>query len=78
MTEKRELQRLVRVLWKVGVMPFSKHTSNLDFEKYVQGTLGYENSVFLVYNLTELAYENVLSKKSKPDLTFGQFFHEAM
>ena len=38
-------------LWKLGVMPFSKYTKNLDYDKCIEGTLGYENSVNLIYNL---------------------------
>ncbi len=37
-------------------MPVNKHTKNLDYAKYVQGTLGYENAVNLIYNLAELAF----------------------
>lgn len=29
-------------------MPFSKHTVNLDYEKYLEGLLGYENAVNLI------------------------------
>lgn len=56
-------------------MPVNKHTKNLDYKKYVQATLGYENAVGLIYNLVELAYETILSKKAKNDVSFGQFFH---
>lgn len=35
----------------------SKHTKNLDYDKYVEGLLGYESSVGLIYSLTELADE---------------------
>lgn len=27
-------------LWRLGVMPLSKHTKNLDYEKYIAGLLG--------------------------------------
>lgn len=37
-------------------MPFNKHTKNLDYKKYLQATIGYENAVILIYNLVELAY----------------------
>ena len=32
-------------------MPFSKHSKNLDYGKYVQGLLGFESSVKLIANL---------------------------
>lgn len=32
---------IVNHLWKLGVLPFSRHTGNLDYEKYVEGLLGY-------------------------------------
>jgi hypothetical protein len=32
-------------------MPFSKHSKNMDYEKYVEGLLGYENAVNLIFNL---------------------------
>ena len=36
-------------------MPFSKHTKNLDYLKCIEGVLGYENAVNLIYNMAELA-----------------------
>lgn len=36
-------------------MPVSKHTKNLDYDKFIQGLLGYESSLNLIYSLTELA-----------------------
>ena len=74
-TEKDQVVKIMKCLWKIGVMPVNKHTKNLDYKKYVQATLGYENAVTLIYNLVELAYESVLSKKAKNDESFGQFFH---
>jgi hypothetical protein len=41
-------------LWKLGVMPYSKHTKNLDYWKYVEGLIGQENAIGLVYNLCTL------------------------
>ena len=57
-------------------MPVNKHTKNLDYKKYVQATLGYENAINLIYNMTEMAFESVLIKKSKNDVNFGSFLHE--
>jgi hypothetical protein len=56
-------------------MPVNKHTKNLDYKKYLQATIGYENAVGLIFILVELAFETVLAQKSKNDLAFGQFFH---
>lgn len=74
--EKDTLQKIIKALWRVGVMPVNKHTKNLDYKKFVQATVGYENAVNLIFNLVELAYETVLSKKAKQDVAFGQFFHD--
>ena len=49
------LKLLCLSLWKIGVMPFSKHTKNLDYLKCIEGVLGYENAVNLIYNMAELA-----------------------
>lgn len=49
--EKDHVVRLMRCLWRVGVMPVNKHTKNLDYKKYLQATLGYENAVSLISNL---------------------------
>lgn len=59
-------------------MPFSKHTKNLDYEKYVDGLLGYENAVNLVFNLCELLREGRQLVKSKEDNVFGHFLQEVM
>ncbi len=32
-------------------MPVNKHTKNLDYKKYVQATIGYENAVGLIFSL---------------------------
>ena len=74
-TEKDSIQKLMKTLWKIGVMPVNKHTKNLDYKKYLQATIGYENAVSLIFSLTELAFETVLIKKAKPDVAFGQLFH---
>jgi hypothetical protein len=42
----------MKSLWKIGVMPVNKHTKNLDYKKYVQAMLGYENAINLIYNMT--------------------------
>ena len=42
---------MLSYLWKLGVMPFSKHTKNLDYEKYLEGLIGLENAISLVHNL---------------------------
>ncbi len=60
-------------LWKLGVMPFSKHTANLDYEKYIEGLLGYENSVKLIHNLCCLLKESLHYEKSKEDHKFNSF-----
>lgn len=74
-TEKDPLQKIIKSLWRIGVMPVNKHTKNLDYKKYVKATIGYENAVNLIFTLVELAYETVLIQKSKQDVNFGQFFH---
>jgi len=55
-TEKDPLNKLVKSLWRIGVMPVNKHTKNLDYKKYVQGMIGYENAVVLIHQLVELAF----------------------
>ena len=54
-TREGKIKQLCLSVWKLGCMPFSKHTKNLDYEKCIEGLLGYENSVNIVYNLTVLA-----------------------
>lgn len=53
--ELHRIRRLGIILWRLGVMPVSKHTKNLDYDKFIQGLLGYESSLNLIYSLTELA-----------------------
>lgn len=36
-------------------MPFSKHTKTMDYGRYIEGMLGFENSVKLIYELTKFA-----------------------
>lgn len=45
------IRRLSCVLWKIGVMPVTKFTKNLDYDKYVEGLIGEESSVNLIYDL---------------------------
>lgn len=40
-TEKDNFNKIVKALWKIGIMPVNKHTKNLDYKKYVQATIGY-------------------------------------
>lgn len=35
----------------MGMLPISKHTRNMDYSKYVEGLLGFEASVTLIYKL---------------------------
>ena len=41
------------MLWKLGLMPYSKFTKSMDYEKYVEGMLGYENAIKLIYELVK-------------------------
>lgn len=52
---RHKVIRYKLILWQLGVMPMSKHTKNLDYEKYIDGLLGYESAVNLIYDLCELA-----------------------
>jgi hypothetical protein len=67
---------LMTSLWKIGVMPYSKHTQNLDYQRYVEGLLGFENAVNLIFNLCQLASDCNNIKKSKDDQNFGLFLSE--
>ena len=51
---QHQLKRLCISLWQLGAMPYSKHTKNLDYPRYVQGLLGRDSSVKLILNLTQL------------------------
>jgi hypothetical protein len=57
-------------------MPFSKHTVNLDYEKYLEGLLGYENAVNLIYNLSVLLKDSFYFANAKNDSKFATFLNE--
>lgn len=56
---------MLNYLWRLGVLPFTKHTTNLDYEKYMDGLLGYESSINLIHNLCILLKESNQYSKSK-------------
>jgi hypothetical protein len=60
-----KLKQLTGVLWQLGVMPFSKFTRNLDYLNYVEGVLGNENAVNLLFDLTELAESKFLGNANQ-------------
>jgi hypothetical protein len=57
-------------------MPFSKHTRNLDYEKYLEGLIGYENSINLIYNLCMLLLESNKLSRSREDKQFHSFLED--
>ena len=61
---QHKLKKICISLWQLGVMPFSKHTKNLDYLKYVEGLLGYESSVRLISNLVEVGESKFSSNLS--------------
>ena len=72
---------LMSSLWKMGLMPFSKHTKSMDYEKYVEGMLGFENSVKLIFELTKFARKSRHIELNKRDFaenesTFGNCLHD--
>ena len=69
---------IINHLWQLGVMPFNKHTGNLDYEKYVEGLLGHENAVELIYNLCLLVKAVNVYSKAKDDKKFKDFYEEVM
>lgn len=44
-------------------MPYTKFTKNLDYNKYIEGLLGEENAVNLIYDLATLASQKYSSSK---------------
>lgn len=57
-------------------MPYSKHTKNLDLEKYVEGLIGQENSITLLFNLCTLLLESKRALKSREDSRFHAFLED--
>lgn len=57
-------------------MPYSKHTKNLDYEKYVDGLLGMENAIGLVHTLCVMLRETRQMARAKTDSSFAPFLRE--
>lgn len=46
-------------------MPFSKHTKAMEYDKYVDAMLGFENAVKLIYDLTKFARKGKYLERKK-------------